>query len=345
MAGVRGIGLVARQELRTRVRARRWRLLLGVWFGLVGLLTFALWAAYDGGYSDRDLGVAVYGTLLLLVLLLVLLLAPALASQSVNGERERGTLALLQLTGLTPGEIAAGKLVAAWGTGLVALGLTLPFLAWPVLTGAVRPVTALVSVLVTALLMGVVCALALCFSAVAARGVASALASYLTVFGMLIGTVICYGVYFGLTAPSEGSGASEDESRGWWLLAPHPFVVLADAAPETPPRPVCGYTTLPPTPEHPQGERVRICPEEEPAFDLLGELRETIRELRAEDVDYVVSDTDHGTHRYTYQENASGPVWPYGLAVNLALGAGAFAITVKRLRLPVKHLAEGTRLA
>ena len=53
-------------------------------------------------------------------------MVPALAAQSVNGDRERGTLATLQVTRLTAGDIAVGKLAAAWGTALVFLAISAP---------------------------------------------------------------------------------------------------------------------------------------------------------------------------------------------------------------------------
>jgi hypothetical protein len=55
---------------------------------------------------------------MLFVLGLALLVVPSLAAQSVNGDRERGTLATLQVTRLSAGEITLGKFVAAWGTAL-----------------------------------------------------------------------------------------------------------------------------------------------------------------------------------------------------------------------------------
>jgi len=39
---------------------------------------------------------------------------PALTAQSINGDRERGTLATLQVTRLRPADIALGKLAAGW---------------------------------------------------------------------------------------------------------------------------------------------------------------------------------------------------------------------------------------
>ena len=39
------------------------------------------------------------------------------------------------------------------------------------------------------------------------------------------------------------------------------------------------------------------------------------------------------------------PVWPYGLAFNVLLGAAALAITATRLRTPTQKLPRATRIA
>ena len=57
-----------------------------------------------------------------------LLVTPTLASTGINGDRNAGTLATLQVTLLTPAEIAAGKLLAAWAAACAFLVASLPFL-------------------------------------------------------------------------------------------------------------------------------------------------------------------------------------------------------------------------
>ena len=135
----RGVGLVARQEIRTRLRTGRWKTLLAVWFVVVNGLGLLFRIALEAGSTSDfgSAGVPMFGGVLLGVLVLTLLVTPALSGQSINGDRERGTLATLQVTRLTPGDIAVGKLAAAWGTGLLALLLTLPCVLWPVVEGAV----------------------------------------------------------------------------------------------------------------------------------------------------------------------------------------------------------------
>jgi hypothetical protein len=39
------------------------------------------------------------------------------------------------------------------------------------------------------------------------------------------------------------------------------------------------------------------------------------------------------------------PVWPYGLAADVAVGAGFTVVAVRRLRAPARALPRGTRVA
>jgi ABC-type transport system involved in multi-copper enzyme maturation permease subunit len=318
---VHGVVLVARQELRTRLRTGRWRWLLAVWFVVVNGLGILLRLALGTSEDTEDLGVPMFGGVLLVVLALVLLVAPALTAQSINGDRERGTLATLQVTALTPGDIAWGKLAAAWGTGLVVLALTLPCVSWPVIEGAIGIGRAIVTLAVTALLIGVVCAVSQGWSALVARSVTSSLLSYVTVFALLFGTLVVYSLAVPLTTTTETehtqTGTYEDEDqhpeRVWWLLAPNPFVVLADAAPRLP-EPEPGTESEP--------------------FDPLGDIGRSVRDARTP-----------GDSLDSAADNEGGAVWPYGLGINLALAGGAMWITTRRLRTPARSLPRGVRIA
>ncbi|MGW5414351.1 ABC transporter permease [Actinomadura geliboluensis] len=320
----RGIGLVARQEIRTRLRTGRWKALLAAWFLTVnGLgLLFRLALEAGGGSSDDRPGVPMFGGVLLGVLVLTLLVTPALSGQSINGDRERGTLATLQVTRLTPGEIALGKLAAAWGTGLAALLLTLPVLLLPVAEGVISPLRAQAVLSVTASLIGVVCAISQAWSAVLARSITSVLMSYITVFVLLAGTPLLYSIALQFTGehrttPYDGYTVEHSE-RVWWLLSPNPVVVLADAAPRLPERRIV------------VGDQVFSRP---PSADPLGELSRSVRDTRK----------GKGPHRH--DPDAEAAVWPWGLAFDLALAAGAVALTTARLRTPLFRVPRGVRVA
>jgi ABC-type transport system involved in multi-copper enzyme maturation permease subunit len=323
---VRGAVLVARQEFRIRLRTGRWRWLLLAWVitltAFTGLVDAAL--RVSGVYGPR--GVPLFGILMLFVLGLVLVISPALTAQSVNGDRERGTLATLQITRLAPAQIALGKFAAAWAVGLVALALTLPFVCWAMLGGGLSAPRVLGVLGVDALLMGVVCALAQALSALVARSITSALLSYLVVFALSVGTLIAFGLASTLVADEQRRVEGDYEYTStvqrtdltWWLLAPNPFVVLADSAPTLPPR----ITD--------RGARQVVSPD-----DPLSGLSETVRNFRRAP-DYGLTTDDASVD--------GPPVWPYGLAFDLALGAGALWVTIRRLRTPSRRLARGVRV-
>ena len=117
-----GVLTVARLEFKLRIRAGRWRWLVGAWFVVLAAGDLAgphrRQPAEHRRRSverERTLGAVMFGVVVLVVLALALLVAPALAAQSVNGDRERGTLATLQVTRLRAGEIAVGKLARVLG--------------------------------------------------------------------------------------------------------------------------------------------------------------------------------------------------------------------------------------
>jgi ABC-type transport system involved in multi-copper enzyme maturation permease subunit len=306
-----GIGLVVRQEFRVRLRTGRWRWLLGSWVAVILLFTILLNLSLVNTLEPH--GIPLFGGLMLFVLGLVLIISPALTAQSINGDRERGTLATLQVTRLTAADIAVGKLLAGWGVGLGALALTLPFVGWAMLEGGVTPLRAIIVLFVVALLIGVVCAISLGLSALLARTITSAMLAYIAVFALTVGTVVAFGLSASVLRADRGSRAV------WWMLAPNPFVILADATP-----------TLPPVYDA-RGYRVP-----QPS-DPLGELGRSVRRLR--EPGYY--DDDLGEARHT----EPGPVWPYGLTVDLLLGAGAVWVTTRQLRTPAVRLPRGVRVA
>lgn len=366
-----GIATVARQELRLRIRAGRWKWLLGAFFVVLVVFT-ALLSAGLAGVGVEQIpyrGTVLFGSLMLFVLGLALLVVPALAAQSVNGDRERGTLATLQVTRLSAAEITLGKFAAAWGTSLVFLVLTLPLVVFAMTQSGVPFARVVVVLAVMALLLGTVCAVSLWLSAVLARTTTSAVRAYLAVFTLTVGTLIAFGLATAVTTESytatyeapcpvddtsciPGSGRESYEStrertdRTWWLLAPNPFVVLADAAPALPT-------------QDPDRNRLGVQASD---FDPLGQIGRVVRELRLpprEDPGWVAvgPDGDPNSVR-VYPEgdpgsvplrpgdpSAAPAVWPTGLAVNVLLGVGALVLTVRRLRTPTRTLPTGQRVA
>ena len=376
-----GVATVARQEFRLRIRAGRWKFLLGAWVLVLVALTVLLRLAAGTVESLQDKGVVVFGGLVLVVLGLSLLVVPSLAAQSVNGDRERGTLATLQVTRLTPGDIVIGKFAAAWGTALLFLALTVPLALYAATQGGVTPARLVSVLLVLAVLLGCICAVALFLSAVLSRTTTSGLLAYLVVAVLTIGTLLGFALATALTQErftssytnlvcsddrgyaewggpgspvpdgcteeqQEYESARQRPDRTWWLLAPNPFVVLADAAPALP---------------LPFEDRVRAGDDDTDGLsdlerdqrqqgrdlDVLGQIGTSVRDLRREPVplaEYVEQLNGVG---FSEQEETAPtrPVWPYGLAFDLALAVLALVVAARRLRTPSRTLPRGQRVA
>jgi ABC-type transport system involved in multi-copper enzyme maturation permease subunit len=328
------VWLVITQEFRIRLRTGRWRWLLGAWLALLLLFTLLLDLGLHTGFSyipdDSLRGVPLFGFLMFFVLGSMLVISPALTAQTINGDRERGTLATLQVTRLRPAEIATGKLLASWSVGLVALALSIPFAGYAMTQGGITIDRVAAVYGVVALLIGTVCAISQALSALLARSITSALLSYVVTATLAIGTLIAFGLGLQLTRErvvvEQPFGASYDywESRPervWWLLAPNPFVIVADAAPRVPPR----ITR--------SGDVVYI-----ENYDPLSSIGNEVRRIRTPHRWFV-----YGTEPPPAPEER--PVWPYGLAFSVLLGAGSLVITTSRLRTPTDRLPRGVRVA
>jgi hypothetical protein len=230
------------------------------------------------------------------------------------------------VTTLRPGEIAVGKLLAGWAVGLVALGLTIPFAGWAMVEGGVGVVRVLAVYGVSALLMGVVCAISLAFSATIARTVTSTLLSYLTVGVLCIGTLIGFELLLPLTETQVAVQTPEGYTYTyphthteyiWWVVAPNPFAILADSAPRVDPR-----VTI-------RGDVVQLADN-----DPLSALARGVRSLRRPNSNSAAD----------LQDDAYA-VWPWGLGFDVLVGVGAMVVTTRRLRTPSRRLGRGIRVA
>lgn len=360
-----GLRTVAVLDLRQRVRSSRWKIVLGIWMLILLALTLLIrgavaqtmeYATGGGVPSDEytraqeSAGATLFGLVVFLVLSLGALIAPALSASSVNGDRSAGVLATLQTTLLTPAEIALGKLLAAWLTALTLLVTAAPFLIWAYFQGG-TPVGRLLTTLgVLALTLLVVCAIGLGWSAATARTPASTVLTYLTVTFLGLGLPLLFALSTPLvrqddrvqvrseqgTVTVEGAEptytcvTSVEErtryhtERNWWLLAASPYVVVADSAPA--PRDGASYG------------------------DPLTSIATVVREARLgppeiENQCYSGDEGQRAERERQAQRAALAPTWPYGLLIDLGLGAAFTAVAVLRLRTPTRNLPRGTRVA
>ncbi|MGZ4625197.1 MAG: ABC transporter permease [Kineosporiaceae bacterium] len=363
--GWRGARTVAVLELRQRVRSTRWLVVLAVWVAALAALTFlirhAVYSTLEQGSlpgeaatpagARHHAAATLFGIVVFLVLSLGGLVAPALTATSVNGDRAAGVLAALQTTMLTPAEIALGKLAAAWVTALALLVTASPFILWAFVDGGTPAGRLLTTLGVLALTLLVVCAIGLGWSAVTTRTSSSTVLTYLSVVFLGLGLPIV----FALTLPlvderdlvqvngNPGGGAcrvfadTRDQlhtERSWWLLAPNPYVVVADAAPRAAPMPHVGID------------------------DPLTAIRDGVREARlgpSKVIDecfpeQAASLGPSGTQTTAEdardrQRDELPAAWPYGLAADLAVGAAFTTVAVHRLRAPTRRLPRGSRVA
>ncbi len=257
-----GLKTVAGLELQRRVRSRRWLVALAVWFVIVGAVVVLRQQA-----ADADQAGSVFELVVMLALGAGLLVAPAFTATSINDDRRQGRLAAVQATRLSPAEIVAGKLVAAWCAAAAFLVVTAPFAVWAMVVDDVPVGRALVCCVMVGVETAVVGAVGLGFSSLSDRSAVSTALTYVVVVGLSVLTLLApmltsttetvrvYGPsaewWEQLRTRSDDASAAdgaEDQpgppecswsevrqdmarpERTWWMMVPSPFVVVADAA-------------------------------------------------------------------------------------------------------------------
>lgn len=357
LSGVRDVVVL---ELKQRLRARGWYIMLAIWFVLTGLVTWLTWASWSASQlSQREYGYVagtagpgsmIFEVVLAFVLLFALLVAPALSANAVNGDRAGGTLAILQVTLLEPGQILWGKFLASWLAALAFLVASAPFLIWAVILGGLAPEYVIVSLLMLAVEVGVVCALGTGISALAGRPLFSIVVTYLCVAGLAVGTLIAfglgvglsqgtvqanqpiYGEYVPLTGPPDGPDYTCEgpvaiqpairTERVAWLLAMNPYVVVADAIPYKD-RSAAGANRYGPVgaiESISQGARYALAGPDQTTACANGEAKPQ----------YLTQTT---------------PLWPLGLGLQLVVAGLLMWFGWRSLRTPARKLARGTRIA
>lgn len=276
------------------------------------------------------LGPGPFGLLMVFVLSMLLLVAPSIPPR-VLGRAGRAPRPQHPLGGTT------SAFLASWGIALVLLGLSLPAALSTVWLGGVGAPRVVGMYLVTALLLGVVIAIGLATTVRARTSAAAVGKTHLVLTGLVLGTTVLFLVVTPLTEQTDTyTWLSEDESEQvwrdrpgpivsrteetqvvrtdltWWLLAPNPFVVLIDSAPLLPEvvDARTGYSTD---------------PGREDLIEMLQDELRGAREMTAVSGP-TVNDTPVG--------RGGGGIWPWGLAFDLALAAGALWLATRRLSLP-----------
>ena len=358
-----GVRTIMVLELRQRVRATRWRIMLGIWLAVLIVLCGGLVIAVETTSStgpSNDYLLTLYDIVVCFVLGIGLIVAPTLSATSINGDRADATLALLQATALRSQEIVVGKLLAAWVAAIAFLGVAVPFLILLTVAGGSHWQALLAHLVILVFTLGAVCAIGLGFSGLTARPSASAVLTYLVVAALTVGTPLATAVSASLvTGPQtvvtyrmDYDASSEEQfvckpepevsthdvtrtNRIWWMLAPNPFVALGDATAHAPQQPASASF----------GDPASL-------LSLTGQGVDIMRNPQADRVVHNYCEDREDSHDdSSSRRNRGGPLaehlvfWPASLAVLVALGAGGVVTASRRLRVPAGRLPRGVRLA
>lgn len=333
------IGTIVRLELTQRLRSVGWYVLLGVFAAVLLGVTGLAFAAYSWGDAA---GAGVYSIVVNVVLLLVVLVSPTLSGNAINGDRDAATLAAVQVTAASTGDIMVGKLLAAVATGGAFLVVALPFLAFSLLGGGANGLVLLVSLLVLAVEIVIVAAIGVGLSGLIARPLFSVASTYLVVSAFVIGTLILFGLG-GMAVRSEATSYSRPyDALGnvdcenwdvqtydvprfdlvWWALAANPFVVLADATPTE--FSADGYPV-----------------------DLFGQIKYGVRSAQQSPLEQRWDECDPASLSPDAEDviESTVPSWFIGLGVQVIVAGSLFAGAWARTRTPARRLPPGTRIA
>jgi ABC-2 type transport system permease protein len=322
------ISALVRSELRQRLRGKRWWLLLIIWtlvlFGLTWLSREGAKQTQEFVFSTAPIGPIMFGALALFVLGLSCLVVPALTSTSINSERTNGTLAVLQSTMLRGRDIVLAKFLAALISASAFLAATVPLALWSASEGGVSLGRAVVVYGLLFLSVVLLICIGLACSAIFRKPSVSSVAAYAVVGLLTIGSPIIYGLSL---LSAEEVGFQRQVGSRWLLLAPNPFVVLADAAPSN---------------------------EDENFQDPLEGIRDAVRESRRAPypidpetgipLDQNGDLVGNGDFLRPW-EDVPPPLWPAGMAIDVAIAGLAAALATRKLKIPAQKLAIGERVA
>ncbi len=343
LARAQGVRLVWGLDLRAAARERSTWIGLGTWAALVyGLLALAL--ASSGGSSGTGAGSLVHSLIAACALTGALVLAPYLGADALSRGRGTGLLGMLRITGLSARELSWGFYAATLTRIAVLLLVTFPplitgfalggcdasglFLSvvviaavWVTLAGAAQGMAAAAATRAGALAAGYGVAAALTIAppllfAFALPATSQEVTAKVSVLAGTHGTARSAGSPSCTTIRAQRTRTRPD--RIWWLLAPEPFVILADAAP--------GQVSGP------------------AGFDPLSALRDAVRSARLTPPEEPVITECPLASAAAAGAGPSGnsraeleqvlPAWPAGLAVLGAAGTGGIATATRRLRAP-----------
>jgi ABC-type transport system involved in multi-copper enzyme maturation permease subunit len=358
-----GVGLVARIEILRRRPTRKGYIFYGLLLGFIAVLSVLATVAAEDGKTSTPLEL-----ILVMVMGTGYLIGPSLSATAINGDSSDGVLAPMQMTRLTAGDLAFGKLLATWAVSVVALVSTAPFLWYAAVRSGWTGLELLTVLGVILFLVLVGTAMGLAWSSIAARNAVSVALTHVTSGVLGLGTLIV----FAFSAPLVNEDVTVTDRYPDW----------SQATTEQQNDPDFDSTTLPCT-EHSYTQvwshtdrtawmllvnPLFIVGESSPVIDpntwredgraspgFFAFVHTSLSDSR------VPTDPPTGADYCTYPDwgHADGDQWqkrqdamavyprqPWvGLGAYALLGVASMVITVRRLRVPYKKLGVGTRVA
>ncbi|WP_062462629.1 ABC transporter permease [Demequina soli] len=374
----RGVWLVTGIELRRRRPSTKgW-----IFYGLLLALIIAV-GVLLAVVSGEDMTSTPMEMVLVLVLGAGMLIAPSLAATSVNGDSSEGVLAPLQMTRLTAGDLAIGKLLASWLIAVVVLLTMTPFLVYAFARSGWHwgELVTVIGVILLVVLTST--AIGLAWSSLAARAVASVSLAHLTTGALLLGTLLVFIFTQPLvsetvtdTSRSVDYEALTDEQRvayenwdwsevdpatlpcvegqsDWSYGVPHTertaWLLLANPVVligES--SPIISYDTWEQDGRAAPGMFAQM---HSWVSDMrIGPSEADLAGQRYDECAMLVADANGQAYDDGWQEQQStASVYPrapwIGLGVEAVLLVGSVWIVIARLRVPYKKLRQGTRVA
>ncbi len=199
------------KELKTKMRGWKSPALISVYLGFLGLIVLLFFLSsreasrYSADFFNPRVALESYNTLAFVQMMLILFITPAMTAGAISGERERQTLDLLLCTNLSSISIVTGKIFVSIAHVLLLVTASLPIMASVFLYGGIRMTDLLLTFgfyLATALFLG---SLGIFYSTLFRKSSVSMIVSYITVFGLIIGTPILMVVWYVFIMHNQGS--------------------------------------------------------------------------------------------------------------------------------------------
>jgi ABC-type transport system involved in multi-copper enzyme maturation permease subunit len=218
----RALNPVLARELKERMRGKRAFVILTVY---LAVLAIAAQLIFRSASRDRSriisgpdplaaasVGRSMFETLLTFMVVLVLFIVPGMTAGAIAGERERRTLAPLQVTLMSPRSILSGKLMASLAFGVYLVLAALPLVSVSYIVGGVTIMEVVRGIAMVLIIAVTIACIALACSTFISTVQPAILASYTLVLALLAGTFLVYGAETLLrdttaTGPSDGNKA------------------------------------------------------------------------------------------------------------------------------------------